>query len=182
MKQEGHFEQIHRKRGNIIKNAHVEDQLPKEYDEALQLLEAYLHQEQKRNTIERRFILEVLYRLNTPVDADTLHELVCKLKGTVSLTTVYHTIDLLVSLRLAKRIDLLSNGMSFYEKTLGMEPHGYVICQKCGGISLLYRPDLLNALRLTLPRGFQPEDYTLHVHGLCSKCKRIRRRRKEADQ
>lgn len=173
MKEERIYETVNRKRDNIIKNAQCTQVAP-EFEEAAQRMEDYLRSQQKRCTVERRFILQKLYSLSSPVDSATLHAMVCSENGNVALTTVYNTLQLLVNLKLARRLDLVSHGMTFFERTLGQQPHGFVICEQCGALSLINDPDVLKYFRTQLPRGFTPDGFTLHIHGLCAKCQRAK--------
>lgn len=170
-------EAVNRKRDQITKNLHP-DALAPEYDKALQIMEDYLRSQKKRCTVERRFVLQALYRLSSPVDIATLHEIVCADVDSVSLTTVYNTLDLLVQLKLANRLELVSRGMTFFEKTLGQEPHGFVICEQCGNIKVLRKLQVLQKFDSQLPKGFLPETYTLQIHGLCAKCQRANSKKK----
>ena len=145
-------EAVNRKRDQITKNLRTDTVAP-EYDEALRIMEDHLCSRKKRCTVERRFILKTLYQLNSPVDIYTLHKIVCADEGTVALTTVYR-------------------GMTFFERTLGQEPHGFVICEKCGSIKVLRKLQVLQKFESQLPKGFLPEAYTLQIHGLCAKCQR----------
>jgi len=178
MKQEGIYQSVSRKRDTIIKNAPA-GELPPEYEEARQRMEDYLRAQQKRCTVERRFVLTTLYQQTGPIDMVTLHERVCSEQGQVARTTVYNTVDLLVQLKLARRVELVSHGMTFVERTLGAEPHGYAICEECGVITVLHNPDLLKLFAKQLPRGFVTDDITLHIHGLCGKCSRKRKKKKK---
>lgn len=178
MKAEGVTESVNRKRDNIIKNARTET-LPPQYEEAAKIMEDHLKANKRRCTIERRYVLEMLYRYTTPVDISTLHEAICETMGNVSLTTVYNTLDLLVELKLAHRIDLVSHGMAFFERTLGVEPHGYVVCEQCGSIKPLKLPRLMEEVGPMLPAGYTPQGYTLLIHGLCSACQRNRHKRRK---
>lgn len=183
MKQEGIYEAVNRKRDNIIKNACVGEVAP-EYQEALDRMEGFLRSQKKRCTIERRYVLEMLYRHDWPVDITSLHERVCQMLGNVALTTVYNTLDLLVQLHLARRIELVSHGMTFFERNLGLEPHGFVVCNECGALSPLKLSRLLPVLQTQLPTGFNPQDYTLQIHGVCEKCQRaqLRKKKKHSNQ
>ncbi len=169
---------VNRKRDQITKNLHSEALAP-EYDEALQIMEDYLRSQKKRCTVERRFILQALYQLSSPVDISTLHKIVCDDEGSVALTTVYNTLDLLVQLKLANRLELVSRGMTFFERTLGQEPHGFVICEHCGSIKVLRKLHVLQKFEAQLPKGFHPETYTFQIHGLCARCQRLINKKKK---
>ena len=179
VKPEGIHEAVSRKRDLIVSAIRRVD-LPSAYAEALARMEDHLRSVHKRCTVERRFVLEALYRLAQPVDTSTLHQLICAEKGAVALATVYTTLELLVQLQLARRVELVSHGMTFFERTLGTEPHGFVACSQCGNVSVLAAPELLAQLQPRLPRGFRPDDFTLVIHGLCSKCQRKANRHKAA--
>ena len=177
-KPEGVHQTVCRKRNAIVSSVRCVA-LPPEYNVALATLEEHLHSIRKRFTVERRFVLEMLYQLTQPVDTSTLHRLICEQMGNVALPTVYSTLELLVQLRLARRLELVSHGMAFFERTLGLEPHGYVACSQCGSVSILNAPELLQQFQGQMPRGFHPDDFTLVVHGLCAKCQRKSVRRKK---
>lgn len=177
MKQEGVHEAVVRKRDTIIKHTQTQT-VPPEYEQAVGQMEDYLRSQGKRCTIERRYVLETLYRCVAPVDCNTLREVVCANKGNVSLTTIYNTMDLLVQLRLARRIELVSHGMVFFERTLGIAPHGYGVCDQCGNIWTLGLAQVQPSLQGQLPKGFEPTDFSIVVHGLCQKCQRALSRKK----
>lgn len=177
MKQEGIHEAVNRKRDNIARHVPTQN-VPAEYQQAVGQMEDYLRSQGKRCTIERRYVLETLYCFTGPVDCNTLRDEVCSRKGNVSLTTIYNTMDLLVQLRLARRIELVSHGMVFFERTLGLDLHGYGVCDECGNIWTLKLEPVLAPLQVQLPKGFEPTDYSLIVHGLCPKCQRALARKK----
>lgn len=178
-KPEGVHQSVNRKRDAIVGDLKRIPLAP-EYEEAVQRMEDHLRSQRKRCTVERRFVLQMLYQLAQPIDIGTLHELICEELGNVALPTVYTTLDLLVRLRLAQRFELVTHGMAFFERTLGVEPHGYAVCNECGAFSPLRYPSLLDDVQRQLPRGFSPMDYSLIIHGLCSKCqRRTRARRKQ---
>ena len=70
--------------------------------------------------------------------------------------------------------------MAFFEKTLGVEPHGYMVCQRCGKIKTLRLETLYEAVTGQLPKAFQIADVNLQVNGLCKRCQT--EVRKEAEQ
>ena len=177
---EGVYEAVARKRDNIVGNL-TRVPLAAEYEEALARMENHLRTHGKRCTIERRFVLQTLYQLTQPIDIGTLHDLICNECGNVSLTTVYSTLELLEQLHLARRLDLISHGMAFFERTLGLEPHVYVVCGQCGMLTTLPQPDLQAMLQPKMPRGFAASGYTLVVRGTCSKCSRKGRPRRKKE-
>lgn len=184
---EGIHEAANRKRDNIIRNVHskrtdagasINDP---DLTEAQEKFLHYLDQHKKKRTPERLVVLKKVYECQTPVDIQTLHELVCSEEYVVSLTTIYNNLSLLVDAGLVRKLDLVGGKMAFFEKTLGVKPHGYVICDECGAISLLRTLDVSSQ---KVPLGFRIQDVTFHIHGVCKKCQAAERKRnsKKAQQ
>lgn len=177
----GVHEVANRKRDNIIRHVRPkksksgDNSLPSAYDEALKVFDEYLIKEKKKRTPERLFVLKKIYECQTPVDIQTLHQMVCEEEGLVSLTTIYNNLSLLIGARLVRRLDLVGK-MSFFEKTLGQTPHGYIVCSECGSIKVLEDPVLFESLSKRTPRGFHTTDVTLLINGTCQKCEQARRR------
>lgn len=171
----GVHESIIKKKNNIVKNVRpvtdqkVDIEESPVYQEVLRLYESYIERRHMKHTGERLFILKKLYECQGPVDIRTLHTMVCKEEGLISLATMYNNLSLLVDAKLVRKLDLVGGRLAFYEKTVGENPHGYVICDKCGSISVLDEPDVF-AKQYELPRGFSVQDITFHIHGFCHKC------------
>lgn len=115
-------------------------------------------------------MLEEIYSLTMPVDVETLHKLVCEDFGTVSLTTVYNSLDLFIEIGLVRRIELVSGGMKFYERKLGQVTRGYVICRECGKLKAITIENILSEVISKVPHRFVLEDISLVASGLCSSC------------
>lgn len=189
------FDSANLKRDHIVNSTRQDSQIPEivpegapdeknrqpaGYAEALKRYESYMALHSKRHTPERSFILRQIYEQKVPVDIQTLHAMVCKHEGQVALTTIYNNLALLIEARLVRRLDLVGGAMAFFEKTLGVEPHGYMVCQRCGKIKTLRLETLYEAVTSQLPKAFQIADVNLQVNGLCKRCQT--EVRKEAEQ
>lgn len=168
-KSSGCYETALRKRDAIIKGLRLR-KTTDGLEEALQRLTSYLQEHAKKNTAERIFILTKLYQLTVPADIETIHRLLSEEGQQVSIATVYNTMQLLTDARLVKKIELVEGGMAFYERAIGLPPHFFIICNKCGSITPVYKPDLLEELQKDCPKNFKTEDFSLNVYGLCHKC------------
>lgn len=169
------------KRDNIIKHVRqrskaAEGAVPAGYDEALAMFDEYILRHKKKRTPERLFILKKIYECQAPVDIQTLFGMVCNEEGLVSLATMYNNLSLLVDAGLVHKIDLLGGSMAFYEKSIGLKPHGFILCDKCGAIKVLDDADFPEPPH-RLPKGFHVNDVTYHIHGVCHKCQMAERRR-----
>lgn len=156
--------------------------LPVGFEEAYKRYEAYITARGKRLTPERAFVLKKIYEQKVPVDIKTLYAMVCKEEGQVALSTIYNNLALLVDAQLVRRLDLVNGAMAFFEKTLGVEPHGYVICQRCGKIKTLQISRLKELMADQLPKSYLVTDFNLQVNGLCKKCQSAIRKEAEADR
>lgn len=159
-----------------------ENALPAGYEKAKQQMVSYLVAHGKRLTPEREFILRQIYELKAPVDISTLYEMVCKEQGMVSLSTIYNNLALLVDARLVRRLDLVGGAMAFFEKTLGVEPHGYAICKNCGKIKTIQIEQMKGLVAQQLPKTYQVIDINLQVNVLCKKCQATLRREAEMER
>lgn len=155
---------------------------PAGYAEACKRYENYIKSHGKRLTPERAFILKKIYEQKTPVDIQTLFELVCKEEGQVALSTIYNNLSMLIDAQLVRRLDLVNGAMAFFEKTLGVEPHGYVICQRCGKIKTLQTARLKEIMADQLPKSYLITDFNLQVNGFCKRCQTNMRKEAEQDR
>jgi Fe2+ or Zn2+ uptake regulation protein len=127
-----------------------------------------LHSRGQRATPQRYAILRELCERPRHATADDIGRAVqAQLPGT-STPTVYATLDLLVELGLARRIDT-GLGAALYDG--GTEPHQHMVCRGCGDVAdldgSLDTDRLLSAAGAT---GFSPEGAELVISGLCSRC------------
>jgi Fur family peroxide stress response transcriptional regulator len=126
-------------------------------------------------TVQRRTILEVLEGRTDHPTADQLYAAVRKRMPGVSRTTVYRVLDTLVRLGLAVKTPHPGASVRFDPRT---ERHHHLVCTECDRVIDLHAPEL-DAVRLPDMRrlGFEADDYSLHIRGLCAACKPRRRSR-----
>ena len=133
-----------------------------------QELTTLLHARGQRATPQRLVILRELRRRGRHATADELRRSIsAELPGT-SIPTVYATLDLLVELGLARRIDA-GGGPALYDPRV--DPHHHMVCRRCGSVEDLDRiVDDVPLLRAASRRGFAGQDVDVVVSGLCSSC------------
>lgn len=85
-------------------------------------------------------------------------------------TTVYRTLDLLVELGLARRVQL--GHASAYEAVLaGSESHQHLVCEVCGSTFDIRAPQVLDWVRQsTGAQDFRLDRVELVGHGVCRAC------------
>ena len=102
---------------------------------------------------------------------EVLFDRVRPVMPSISLATIYKTLDTLVALGFAA--ELPSTGdTKRYDANMG--PHHHLVCRECEAVED-FDDDALSAVKL--PRrlnGFQPEHLSIHVHGLCKTCSSAR--------
>ncbi|MGH2869004.1 MAG: Fur family transcriptional regulator [Solirubrobacteraceae bacterium] len=127
-----------------------------------------LHSRGQRATPQRYAILRELHRRGRHATAEQVGRAVqAQLPGT-STPTVYATLDLLVELGLARRIDT-GQGAALYDS--GSQPHHHMVCRCCGQVQDLDgKLDTDRVLSAAGEAGFCPEGAELVISGLCSRC------------
>ncbi|MBR6649407.1 MAG: transcriptional repressor [Bacteroidaceae bacterium] len=145
-------------------------------DAVKQLFTDYLKSNRMRCTPERYAILNAIYAMEGSFDIETLlSHLEKNEKFHVSRATVYNTITLLINANLV--IHHLFAGESKYEKCYGREL-GYTICTNCKKVTEIKNIKLTENISNNIKK-FNLTHYSLYVYGLCSKCMRTVKRRKQ---
>jgi Fe2+ or Zn2+ uptake regulation protein len=129
-----------------------------------------LRERGQRVTSQRLVILRELRRRGHHATAEQIHRSVRDdLPGT-STPTVYATLELLVELALARRIDT-GVGAALYDART--EPHQHMVCRRCERVEDLDGEfDAKRVLRRANAVGFRPEAAELVISGLCPDCAR----------
>ncbi len=136
----------------------------------------YLKDNKLRRTPERYAILRAIYSINGCFDIETLLEsLEENYKFRVSRATVYNTIALLINANLV--IHHVFGTRSLYEKCDNREM-SYTICTQCGKISEAGHIRLNDILKNGIKK-FSHTHYSLYLYGLCDKCHRTIKRKKQ---
>ena len=130
-------------------------------------LVALLHARGQRVTPQRLVILRELRRRRRHATAEEIHRAVhAELPG-MATPTVYATLDLLVELGLARRID--TGTAALYDARL--DPHQHALCRRCGRVEDVDGDLSAGALlRAAHAAGFQPQSAELIISGLCAEC------------
>jgi Fur family transcriptional regulator, stress-responsive regulator len=131
-------------------------------------LVSLLHQRGQRATPQRLVILRELQRRGRHATADEIRRWIRdELPGT-STPTVYATLELLVELGLARRVDAGSGATLYDPRT---EPHQHMVCRRCGRIDDLDgEVEVGRLLRQAAGTGFDPEAVQVVISGLCTAC------------
>jgi len=124
-----------------------------------------------RMTRDRRTILEVLGKVSIPLTAENVLSRVNSALPGIALSTVYRTLDELVSRGIVQRTLLSNDGRSFFELTGNTHRH-YMVCLGCHRmfpISTCPVEDFAN--RAAEDLGFEVTDHSLVLYGYCRHCR-----------
>ena len=136
---------------------------------AKECLTAYLTQKKLSKTPARYKILEFIYSLNKPFNAELIYE---QLKGSyrLSLATIYHTLSIFLDSNLIVKYHYDGQTSLYYEKVTDSAFHHLIVCSNCGMVREFTDVRLRNTIHARTYKGFKAIRHTLTVYGLCNKC------------
>ena len=132
-----------------------------------QELQAALRQRGMRVTPQRVVVHRALLELDRHVTADELLDAVTERLPSVSLPTIYATLELLEELGMVRRVQRAGTTL-FDPRT---DAHHHLVCTSCGSVEDLDSSLETAALERAAGRhGFSPERVEALVHGRCRDC------------
>jgi Fur family ferric uptake transcriptional regulator len=125
-----------------------------------------------RLTEERLVLLDEVFSKHVHLDAEQLYSRM-KAKGhKISRATVYRNLDLLVECGLAHKYRL-GQDRFLYEHIHPGQSHDHISCRQCGQVVEFVSPAISDLLgEICKAHGFEEDDRSLHVVGLCGICAR----------
>jgi Fe2+ or Zn2+ uptake regulation protein len=133
-----------------------------------QELKTALRERGMRVTSQRVLVHRALGELDRHVTADELLAAVTERLPSVSLPTIYATLELLEELGMVRRLQRAGTTL-FDPRT---EPHHHLVCTSCGSVEDLDAELDSAALERAAGRhDFEPERVEAIVHGRCASCR-----------
>jgi len=122
-------------------------------------------------THQRLAVFRALLESESHPDADAIHKRLRGAYPTLSLGTVYKTLEMLQSLGLARAVSSPGPTRRFDGNRA---PHHHLLCTRCGR---LMDVELDELAQVALPAGlnFQVTDLTIQFNGICSTCQGVSR-------
>jgi len=122
-------------------------------------------------THQRLAVFRALLESESHPDADAIHKSLREAYPTLSLGTVYKTLETLQSLGLARAVSSPGPTRRFDGN---QSPHHHLWCTRCGRLMDVELDQLAD---IALPSGldFQVTDLTIQFNGICSTCRTPRR-------
>ncbi|GGJ86389.1 Fur family transcriptional regulator [Deinococcus aquiradiocola] len=127
-----------------------------------------------RNTRQRQAVVQALRETHTHPDAAWIHGQVRATLPSISLGTVYRTLDALVRDGVVMTIERAGQATRYDYKHEG-HGHHHVVCRTCGAIYDI-PAEAVPMPASGLPQGFQVQDVRLEYHGVCTDCTRAEKR------
>lgn len=132
----------------------------------------FLEENGLRKTPERFAILDKAFSLNSHFSIDALYHAVVDSGYHVSRTTIYNTVEVLVSAGILLRHNF-ANQPAQYERISGVTGHHHLICNRCGKIREIREPEIDSLLSSRHFGTFSPLRSELNIYGLCSHCQKL---------
>jgi len=123
----------------------------------------------QRNTIQRKIVLDTLKRLENHPTTEELYIEIQKSYPTISKTTVYRNLRLLVQNGLVRQVSV-PDGPERYEGR--PHPHYHFRCGTCGNVFDVDIPIITDVDACVAQKyGFDVSGHDVMFHGICDKCK-----------
>lgn len=121
-------------------------------------------------THQRLAIYTALTQTEEHPSAERTFALVRERYPTISLATVYKTLETLEAIGLIKKVNALHD-VARYDATLG--PHHHLVCTACHGVFDYHDPalDALPVPEVALDGRFAVEGYQVQINGVCDACR-----------
>lgn len=122
-----------------------------------------------RQTKQRAAVIEVLQTARSHPDAAQVHVLVRERLPSVSLGTVYRTLDALVRDGTVTTIERAGQATRYDYRHPGQDHH-HAVCRCCGAIFDVQLGALPALPAAAFPAGFEVQGVQLEFLGLCADC------------
>src|SRR5438309_10764756 len=127
-------------------------------------------------TPQRLAIFRRLAATDRHPSAEELHAAVRREMPTLSLATVYKTLDVLAGIGAVRPVSRLGARGRW---DANLEPHHHLVCTSCGTVTDVAEPRLEAAARpaaaLAARHGFEAAGQSVEIVGRCAACRRRRR-------
>ncbi len=122
-------------------------------------------------TPQRISIYNILANTKEHPNAETIYNKLIKENPTISLATVYKTLDTFVSAGLVQVLNISNTCSNFDANVM---PHPHIVCNKCHRIFDFEVEDLGNIRKLVTDKtDFVIESEQLIFYGICPECQKL---------
>ena len=124
-----------------------------------------------QNTAQRAAIMEYLEGNKSHPTIIDIYNAVSKKLSTISMATVYNTMDLLKEEGLVREMPAIFGGGVRFDPDL--THHHHLVCNKCSAFVNVDLHDIHHSLLLSEEQrqGFDVQQISIKIYGICPKCK-----------
>ena len=137
-----------------------------------QAVKQVLREHELKATSQRIALLKLLDSTHEHFDAEEIYLELIKKEKHVSRATVYRSLEALVEQELVTKLDFGDGRMRFERSKGEDEHHDHLICEQCGKVIEFFNLEMeAQQLAVCEDHDFTPSTHTMHIFGICSKCK-----------
>lgn len=129
----------------------------------------YLVQHGIKPSVQRMAVMEYLLSHHTHPTADEIHSALTARIPTLSKTTVYNTLRLLVDNGAVTQLTIDERNVCFDAEA---RPHAHFLCNRCGKVYDLPLRQVNIDAAAEIPESFRTESAALYYCGKCAACTR----------
>ncbi len=120
-------------------------------------------------TPQRLSIFEILYNTNAHPNAETIYDVLHASQPTISLATVYKTLDTLVKHGLIQQLNV---GEDSFRYDASVTPHPHIKCTKCNVVCDMHNIPGIEEFRENVKKAthFQLTSEQFYFFGVCPDC------------
>ena len=123
----------------------------------------------QRSTGQRQLILGIIRQADRHLDADEIYQQARQQRSSISLSTVYRSLQLFKSLGMIEEHQL--DGMRRYYETAPSSQHHHLVCLGCGRVFEFKCPSAQRLKsKISREAGFKITDAEVRLAGYCLKC------------
>ncbi len=127
----------------------------------------YLQEHQIKPSHQRLAVMDYLLKNRTHPTVDEIHGALAPTMPTLSKTTVYNTLKVLVDQGAARMLTISERFTNFDADT---STHGHFLCTCCGKVSDICIDEKKLKRSHCLPEGYTPITADLYFRGICPEC------------
>jgi len=125
----------------------------------------------RRRTGQRQLILDIIRQAKEHLDADEIYQQARQKLPSISLSTVYRSLQLFKELELIEEHQL--DGMRRFYETTPRPKHHHLVCLGCGRIfEFKCSSEVKLKSRISREEGFKVTDAEVRLVGYCPDCQR----------
>ncbi len=86
---------------------------------------------------------------------------------TMSLATIYKSLEALQTLGLVREVPVVSDSRRY---DANLESHHHLVCERCGSVADYYSDTIVTKVPRRKIRGFSPHSISVNITGVCARC------------